>query len=472
MRKLTTILVVVLAVCTQATAQTPEDLIAVHEAQLAAMNAHDIDTMMSYWADDATYDLVSSPPPVPVQYVRAGYAARFAARPDFHMTMGSVLAAGNVVVEEGMTVYTDVGTGVEVIIPHLSIYEFEGDKIKKVTSYNDKVGPMIARGEMPAPEMPELVPSVPVPDPEPTGLLPIEANAELIARWNSHDAALVAKMDSASSEIFVGPMATTLDRAAMAAINESYFEAFPDIQLEVVRVLDLANGWVLTELVSRGTHLGPFMSMPASGYPVEIRVVWLTHYDADGLVTKHSFYYDNLTLITQMTTAPWPLDGIWVSTIPTPLGNMVMTTAYIAQDAAKTQYSGSLEEINPLPLLVELYPDGGVTKWAGGQAVMVGRNKYEATYLGYSIKIVESDIGKMTEIVGLFTINAHFELLGPNLLQGQGTGSYYMAAQDADQDGFPDEGQEPVACLPWAWTGKRLTALPGCIPTPMPESGQ
>ena len=173
MRKLLTISIVVLAVCTQTMAQTPEDLIAVHEAQLAAMNAHDLDTMMSYWADESMYDLVSSPPPVPKAYVRYGFEQRFAARPDLHMTMGRVLAAGNVVVEEGMTVYTDVGTGVEVIIPHLSIYEFEGDKIKKVTSYNDKVGPMVQRGEMPALDMPELVPSFALPDAEPTGLQPL-----------------------------------------------------------------------------------------------------------------------------------------------------------------------------------------------------------------------------------------------------------------------------------------------------------
>ena len=53
----------VLVLVGSALGQTEEELLAIHEAQLAAMNAHDLDTMMSYWADDGTYLLVHSPPP-------------------------------------------------------------------------------------------------------------------------------------------------------------------------------------------------------------------------------------------------------------------------------------------------------------------------------------------------------------------------------------------------------------------------
>lgn len=452
--------------CLPALGQTPEELLDIHAAQLTAMNAHDLDTMMSYWADDGVYDLVSAPPPVPVVYVRMGFQQRFAARPDFRMVMGRTLAAGNVVVEEGTTMYTVVDTGVEVTLPHISIYEYEGDKIQKVTSYNDLLGPMVTRGEVEAPEMPDWVPSVDVPDPEPTGLSPLEANAELIRRWNSHDAAGVAKMDHADVQIFAGPLGMHIDRVAMTALNEMYFVSFPDDELEAVRTIDLGDGWVLTELVSKATHQEPFMGVPASGYLMEVRLVWLTQYDADGLVAEMSFYYDNLTLINQMTTAQYPLDGIWMTTVPTPLGNLIMRCTYVAQDAAKTRFSAELEDINTLPLLNEVYPDSDASKWAGGEAVNTGRNKYEATFLIYYTKTGGPNLD---EIVGIATINAHFEVVGPDLIYGEGTGSYYMAAQDADQDGFPDEGQEPAICLPWGWIAKHLTMMPGCVPTPMPE---
>ena len=121
-----------------------------------------------------------------------------------------------------------------------------------------------------------------------------------------------------------------------------------------------------------------------------------------------------------------------------------------------------------LVTFLRAFPDSdpALEKSAGGEAVKVGRHQYNATFLGYFRKL---DIGAgALEIDGIWTADANFELLGPDQLQGYGTASYYLSAQDADQDGFPDEGEEPIACFPWAWTGKRLTAMPGCTPAPMP----
>ena len=149
------------------------------------------------------------------------------------------------------------------------------------------------------------------------------------------------------------------------------------------------------------------------------------------------------------------------------MGNLISSTVYAAQDATKTQYSGTLEWMNSFALFTDLYPDAdpALDKSAGGQAVKVGRHQYKATYLGYYRKLDGTTGG--VAIDGIWTADASFELIGPDQLQGHGTGSYYMAAQDADQDGFPDEGQEPVLCLPWTWNGKRLTPLPGCTPPPL-----
>jgi hypothetical protein len=105
-------------------------------------------------------------------------------------------------------------------------------------------------------------------------------------------------------------------------------------------------------------------------------------------------------------------------------------------------------------------------KWAGGHAVMVKRDRYEAIFLGYALKTVATELGKTLEFMGLFTENANFDVIGPDLLYGQGAESCYIASQDGDRDGFPDEGEEPVACIPWGWTSKRLTLIPGCVTTP------
>ncbi|MBL7187616.1 MAG: nuclear transport factor 2 family protein [Phycisphaerae bacterium] len=453
-------------------AQTPEDNLAIYKTQFDAMNAHDLDTMMSYWADDSMWDIASSPAPAPKAYVEIGLAQRFAASPDFHMTEGLTFAVDNIVVEESKTVYTVVDTGVEVVLPHISIYEFEGGLVKKVTSYNDLVGPMVTRGEMPAPEMPELVPSFTLPDPEPTGLSPLEAEAEAYARWNSGDLAEYAKMIHPDAEFFLGPVGVPMDKSANIAMHELYLQAFADRQAEILRTIDLGDGWVLSEVVYSGTHTGDYFGIPATGRLFRLRGVSLERFDAQGLITNLNVYFDNLTLITQITTDEWPLDGIWITTYPTPMGNLISSTVYVAQDAAKTRYSGTLEWINSLPLFTELFPDSdpALDKSAGGEAVKVGRHQYKATFLGYYRKL---DISASTlEIDGIWIADANFELLGPDQIQGHGTASYYMAAQDADQDGFPDEGQEPVACVPWTWTGKRLTLMPACELAPMPEPGQ
>ena len=450
--------------------QTPESLMEVHEAFAQAMNDHDLDGMMSFFTEDALYDLVNSPPPADNNMTRMGFGYRFATYPDFHTDEGRRLTADNIIVVEHNALYTHPN-GNAVVSPHLDIYEFEGDKIKKVTTYSDKVRIAVQVGSMPAPETPNLVPTGVVPGAEPTGLSPLEANAELIRRWNSHDAAAVAKMDHDDVQIFAGPLGMHIDRAQMMVLNEQYFVSFPDDLLEVVRTIDLGDGWVLTELVSKATHMETFMGVPASGYLMNVRVVWLTQFDADGLVVDMSFYYDSMTLITQMTTPEWSLDGIWVTSYPTPLGNLLTTTVYAAQDETKTQYSGTLEWLNVFPVVSELYPDSDPSLGlsAGGQATKVGRHQYTATFLGYE----RTSVGALggIEIVGIWIAHANFELTGPDQLQGYGTVSYYMAAQDVDQDGFPDADQEPIACVPWQWSGRRITAVPACTPSPMPDAG-
>jgi hypothetical protein len=276
----------------------------------------------------------------------------------------------------------------------------------------------------------------------------------------------MAKIYHADCKIFAGPLGAAVNRVTMTAMNELYFSAFPDIKIEVVRRIDLGNRWVLTEFVTRGTHQGTFFGVPAKGYPTELRAAWLTHYTADGLLLEGDFYYDNVTFVNQMTTAPFPVEGVWITSAPSPLGSLISKTLYVAQDAAKTRFSGTLEFIRNPPVLNDLYPgyDPSLTLYAGGQAVMVGRNKYDATYLGYYRRF-DPKTGTL-EIIGLDILDCHFELVALDRIQGSGTSSFYLAAQDADKDGFPDTGQKPVLCAPWAWTSKRLTQLPGCTPTP------
>ena len=45
-----------------------------------------------------------------------------------------------------------------------------------------------------------------------------------------------------------------------------------------------------------------------------------------------------------------------------------------------------------------------------------------------------------------------------------GTLSVYLPSQDADGDGFPDEGEVPIACVPMTLTARRMSIVPPCTP--------
>jgi predicted ester cyclase len=466
-----------LALCAPTVAQTKAELIAIRADFAAALDAHDLDAIVSPLADDFVFDWAAMPAPiVGPEGFRAFMEGQYAHSSDWHTDQGRVFATDEVVVVEHAARGTQTGPLAELpdLEPqgnpwawyHVDIYDFEADKISRLTSYGDVASVYVQMGVMPAPEMPPLVPSFTVPDPEPTGLSPLEANAELLARWNAHDVAGMAKMFHADIAAFDSGLGVPVSREEYVAALEMMLQGFSDMTGQFTRVIDLGDGWVAVEVVFTGTHDGLFMGVPPTGRTGTVRAGGLRRFDADGLVTDFALYYDNLTIMTQLTAEEWPVDGPWITTVPTPMGNMIIKGIWTAQDAAQTRLSGEFEQINVYPLLIDLYPDSERVKFAGALAVKTGLNQYDMTAIEYFTKTVGPG---HEEIVGLGVVSGNLELTGPDSVQGQGTGAYYLPSQDADQDGFPDEGQEPALCVPWTWTAKRLTLMPPCVPTPPVE---
>ena len=466
---------VILAVCAQTAALDPDELITIRESADKALNAHDLDTVMSYWAKDCVYDYMPLPNPFEgKKAIRGFFEALFVGFPDFGTTEGRVFAADNIVVVEHSTTGTHLGewmgippSGDTSPTPHIDIFEFNDDKIERVTTYLDAASVMIQLGVIPAPEMPELIPSFTLPDSEPTCLVPLEANTEAIARWNSHNMPHYAKMLHPNFEVFAGPVGITLDRNAWVAMSELYFQIFSGTHIEIVREVDMGNGWILTEEVSSGVQDGPFFGVRPTGRKVAVRAVLLSHYDADGLLTHMSYYFDNITLMTQMTAKDQSPVGTWIVTAPTPMGDITMLHMIHAQDASGKRYGGMLKDTNPDPTLFGTFPQAnvGADLWAS-QTVRTGPDSFESTLLYYSSKKAE---GPVPETVFIAIVNATWRLTGPNTNEGEATLAAYLAEQDVDGDGFPDEGQEPAVCMGFTYTSRRLTMMPGCVPPPIPE---
>jgi ketosteroid isomerase-like protein len=73
---------------------------------LAAFNAHDLDRIMTFFADDCSFDMPRGPEPFGTRYVgkaqvRAGLATRFSGLPDVHYGDDEHWACGDNAVSGG-----------------------------------------------------------------------------------------------------------------------------------------------------------------------------------------------------------------------------------------------------------------------------------------------------------------------------------------------------------------------------------
>ena len=237
-----------------------------------------------------------------------------------------------------------------------------------------------------------------------------------------------------------------------------YPAAFPDIQMVIEDMFAqedmVAVRWTLT-----GTHQGDLMGIPPTGRSMAMEGINLYRV-ADGKLVETWPSYDALGMMQQLTTPEWPVEGTWIINVPTSLGNMILAGSLTAQDTDKTRFTGAYRQISSVPVLIDVFPDMEQVTFAGGLVTKTGLNTYEMTMFEYFTKATDPGL---VEIVGIGICTSAFKLVDQDLVQGSGNGAYYTADQDLDLDGFPDEEQEPIVCLPWQWTGKRLTAMPGCV---------
>jgi len=301
----------------QATAATEEEIKAANELLMEAMNTHDVEKYVSYFTDDVINDYAPFPTPMSGrEEIGAFMSDLFQASPDIQGTNQRILTSGNILVAEWTAAGTSQGewagipaTGNSYQLMHLSINEYEGNKIKKSTTYLDYVTLLVQLGVMPAPEPLELVPSFTLPEPEATGLPPLEAAENLVAVYNTHDMETYAKLVHLDAEVLFSPLGVPMNRDELIAAFESQFVAYPDLQQDVVRMVDMGDGWVLGDTVFRGTNDGPpYPGVQATGNSVELRVAWLVRLDADGLMTNIQVYWDELTQLTQLGLFPPPPD--------------------------------------------------------------------------------------------------------------------------------------------------------------------
>ena len=120
---------------TQTLAVTPETLTAITQA----FNDHDVDAVLSFFADDAVFETPKGPDPwgrrlVGIDQVREGVAARFAGIPDVHYGDGEHWVSG----DRGVSEWTLTGTTVEgqrLAVRGCDLWTFRDGKVTRKDSY-------------------------------------------------------------------------------------------------------------------------------------------------------------------------------------------------------------------------------------------------------------------------------------------------------------------------------------------------
>lgn len=109
------------------------------KAILDAFNAHDLDAIMEFFADDCSLDMPRGPDPWGQRFlgkaeVREGLATRFAGLPDVHYGDDRHWISGNMVVSEWRLTGTR-SDGVRVNVRGCDHYEFRDGKVIRKDSY-------------------------------------------------------------------------------------------------------------------------------------------------------------------------------------------------------------------------------------------------------------------------------------------------------------------------------------------------
>lgn len=284
--------------------------------------------------------------------------------------------------------------------------------------------------------------------------------------WNGKD---IAGLDETHHASAFGNNPAITGPATYEAYREAclmYQTVFPDLH-QTTDAIFAEGDKVVIRWTSTGTQQGDLMGIPASGRQVVYTGITIYRI-ADGKIAESWWAYDAMGLVQQLTAAEeWTPEGTWIVTVPTPMGNLTMVHVMHPLDSSGTRYGGVLWQVNANPTNFGMFPDftGGGQFWAT-ESVRTAPNTYETGMIVYSTKPGDEpveQVGSVDFATSTWTITS------PDTNEGQATSATYLAGQDADGDGLPDEGQVPAVCMPFPFTSKRVKIMPACVPTPMPE---
>jgi steroid delta-isomerase-like uncharacterized protein len=87
--------------------------------------------------------------------------------------------------------------------------------------------------------------------------------------------------------------------SGVRAFYEQLMKALPDLEIDVQR-RHIADEAILLEVIIRGTHLGGWRGLPATGRRIEFPLCGVYTFDADDRLAGERIYYDRGTVLKQL----------------------------------------------------------------------------------------------------------------------------------------------------------------------------
>ena len=150
--------------------------------------------------------------------------------------------------------------------------------------------------------------------------------------------------------------------------------------------------------------------------------------------------------------------------------------SYGPEDPTTGRVAGIVQSLGGDPSFDGLFPDG---EWISPQYVTLVRTG-DDTFQKTGIFYVTNNTKPRAAVTWISVLNLAAKVTDPDTYEWNGTLSVYSAVahpghmfgnlpdQDVNNDGLPDEGQQPIVCMPMNGVCHRIGLLPPCEPTPMP----
>jgi len=163
----------------------------------------------------------------------------------------------------------------------------------------------------------------------------------------------------------------------------------------------------------------------------------------------------------------WPLAGNWVVTVPTQAGNVILVQSILPQDETGTRFTSIMRQARENFTFFGIFPESEAATNYVGHIEKTGENTFEATFQKYATRKGDGPVADIV-FIEVTTLEAH--LVDVDTMQGNARVAIFAPEQDADEDGFPDPGEEPMICQEFTATGKRQKMMPPyeLTPAPMP----